>query len=502
MKLQTEVLIIGGGATGAGILRDLSLRGIPSLLIEKGDFLSGASGRNHGLFHSGGRYVVSDPEAARECIAENRILRKIAPHCIEETDGLFVSLPEDGLDFRNRFIQACEETPLPARLLSREEALSLEPGLNPDLLSAVKVPDGAIDPFELVLANAKDAAAHGARCLLHTEITSLLVDGDRVKTVLAKDLTHGEEYLIEASYIINATGAWADQLLKLAGLRIAMALSKGSMLITNQRLTHRVINRCRPPSDGDIIVPNHTVSILGTTSVRLEDAENFEVTPREVSLLIRETSRMLPAIEETRFIRAYAGIRPLFQSGEKGDDRAISRGFVLIDHEKRDGIKNLITITGGKLVTFRLMAEKASDLLCRKMGIEVSCATHLNTLPSAENPSGLKDRLKTLGKVDTLCDCELVRREEVEEVLREGKLKNLQDILHRTRLAKGTCQGGFCVYRLLGMLNELGLTEGNPNKILKGFLEERWKGIRPVLWGSALKEEELIEGIYKGIFNL
>ena len=288
MKLQTEVLIIGGGATGAGILRDLSLRGIPSLLIEKGDFLSGASGRNHGLFHSGGRYVVSDPEPARECIADNKIRKKIALHCIEETEGLFVSLPEDGLDFRNRFIHACEETTLPAHLLSRNEALSLEPGLNPDLLSAVKVPDGAIDPFELVLANAKDAEAHGATSLLHTEVISLLVDGDRVKTVLAKDLLHGEEYLIEASYLINATGAWADELLKLAGLRITMALSKGSMLITNQRLTHRVINRCRPPSDGDIIVPNHTVSILGTTSIPLEDAENFEVTPREVSLLIQE----------------------------------------------------------------------------------------------------------------------------------------------------------------------------------------------------------------------
>ena len=128
MKIQTEVLIIGGGATGVGISRDLSLRGIPSLLIEKGDFLSGASGRNHGLFHSGGRYAVSDPEAARECIAENRIHRKIAPHCIEPTDGFFVSLPEDGLEFRDRFLKACEKAEIPATLLSRDEALALEPG--------------------------------------------------------------------------------------------------------------------------------------------------------------------------------------------------------------------------------------------------------------------------------------------------------------------------------------------------------------------------------------
>src|SRR5512136_2215181 len=106
MKIKTEVLIIGGGATGVGISRDLAFRGIPSVLIEKGDFASGASGRNHGLLHSGGRYAVSDSEAARECIAENKILKKIAPHCIEETGGLFISLPDEGLDYRERFLRA------------------------------------------------------------------------------------------------------------------------------------------------------------------------------------------------------------------------------------------------------------------------------------------------------------------------------------------------------------------------------------------------------------
>ncbi len=484
MKLQTEVLIVGGGATGVGIARDLALRGMPSVLIEKGDFASGASGRNHGLFHSGGRYAVTDPLAAKECMAENRILRKIAPHCIEETDGLFISLPEDGLDFRKRFIRACEEVEIQTGVLSRDEALELEPKLNPHLLGAVKVPDGAIDPFTLVLENAKDAEHHGANILLHTEITSLILSGDQVKEVRAKDLLQGEEHSIEASYIINATGAWANQFLKLAGLQIGVALSKGSMLITNQRLNHRVINRCRPPSDGDIIVPNHTVSILGTTSIRLEEVENFEVTPREVSLLIQETSKMIPTLQEARLIRAYAGIRPLFQSEEKGDDRAISRGFVLIDHEKRDGIKNLITITGGKLVTYRLMAEKTSDLFCKKMGINVPCSTHQKPLPGAEKVLGLKDQLKRFGQSlvsnlgETLCDCELVQRKELEEFLKLDKLKDLQNILHRTRLAKGTCQGAFCVYRLFGMLHDLRMIEGDSNEDLKQFLEERWKGIR------------------------
>jgi glycerol-3-phosphate dehydrogenase len=508
MKLQTEVLIIGGGATGVGISRDLSSRGIPCLLVEKGDFASGASGRNHGLFHSGARYAVSDPEAARECIAENRILRRIAPHCIEETDGLFISLREDGLDFRDQFLRACERVDIPVTLLARDEALTLEPELNPDLLSAVKVPDGAIDPFALVLENAREAEEYGAKFLLHTEIISLILDRNRVKGAMAMDLINGEEYSIDASYIINSTGAWANQFLKLVGLHTDMALSKGSMLITNQRLNQRVINRCRPPSDADIVVPNHTVSILGTTSVRSGGVEDFEVSSPEVALLINEASKMIPAIRETRFIRAYAGIRPLFQSEQRGDDRAVSRGFALIDHGKRDGLQNLITIVGGKLVTYRLMAEKTSDLICQKMGTDISCSTHLKPLPGATNFSGLRDRLKRIGQAvsedgaEILCDCEMIGREELEKTLKDWKLRDLQDILHRTRLAKGTCQGGFCIYRLLGMLHDLGMQQRDSNKILKDFLEERWKGIRPVLWRDSLREEELIESIYKGIFNL
>jgi glycerol-3-phosphate dehydrogenase len=154
------------------------------------------------------------------------------------------------------------------------------------------------------------------------------------------------------------------------------------------------------------------------------------------------------------------------------------------------------------------MAEKTSDLVCQKMGINAPCSTHIKPLLDAGESPKLKDRLKKIGqpvsadKREILCDCECIQREEVEGILKEGKLKALQDILHRTRLAQGTCQGGFCVYRLLGILHDLKMMEKDSNKILKGFLEERWKGIRPVLWGTSLREEELIEAIYKGIFNL
>jgi glycerol-3-phosphate dehydrogenase len=507
MKLQTEVLIIGGGATGAGIARDLALRGIPSVLMEKGDYAAGASGRNQGLLHSGARYVVNDPEAARECISENLILRRIAPHCVEETGGLFVSLPEDDRKFENKFLTACEAAGMEALPLDRREALRLEPNLNPNLRTAIRVPDGAVDPFTLVLENVRDAQSRGAIVLSHTEVTDLVIQGGWVKGAYGRGRLDGKKYVIQASYVVNATGAWANKILNPIGINIPMALSKGTMIITNRRLSNHVINRLRPPSDGDIIVPNDSVSLLGTTSVREENPDAYEASAEEVSFLVEELAKLLPILTQTRFTRAYAGIRPLLQTAATKGDRAISRGFALLDHSHRDGINNLITITGGKLITYRLMAEKVVDCLGEKMGFSTGSSTAITPLPGAGSRHGLKERLGHIGadsrgKAEIICECELIDRAEIEAALKNEYLLDLQDLLHRTRLAKGTCQGGFCVYRLMGILHRLNLPPHDSNKILMAFLEERWKGSWPVLWGASLREGELIEAIYKEMFNL
>ena len=147
-----DVIIIGGGATGAGTARDCALRGLKVLLIERHDIATGATGRNHGLLHSGARYAVTDTESARECISENMILKKIARHCVERTDGLFLTLPEDDLGYQDKFVQACRASGIEAEILDPEEALRMEPSANPDIIGAVKVPDGSVDPFRLTSA--------------------------------------------------------------------------------------------------------------------------------------------------------------------------------------------------------------------------------------------------------------------------------------------------------------------------------------------------------------
>ena len=117
MTKPFDVIVIGGGATGAGIARDCARRGIRVLLIERFDISTGATGRNHGLLHSGARYAVTDQESAEECIKENRILRRIASHCVEETDGLFLSLPEDDIQYQAKFVDACRRAGIRADII-------------------------------------------------------------------------------------------------------------------------------------------------------------------------------------------------------------------------------------------------------------------------------------------------------------------------------------------------------------------------------------------------
>ena len=179
-RKEYDVIIIGGGATGAGTARDCSLRGLRVLLVERFDFASGATGRNHGLLHSGARYAVTDGESASECIKENMILRKIARHCVEENDGLFITLPEDDLAYQATFVEACRKAGIMAEIIDPELAKRMEPSVNPSIIGAVKVPDGSVDPFRLTLANVLDARAHGADILVYHEVKSIIKEQNKV----------------------------------------------------------------------------------------------------------------------------------------------------------------------------------------------------------------------------------------------------------------------------------------------------------------------------------
>ena len=265
-RLKTQVLIIGGGVTGTGLARDLALRGIPSILVEKSDLNAGASGGNHGLLHSGARYIETDPSAARECHIENQLLKQMAPQCIEDTGGLFVSVEGDNETYVADFPQRCARVGISATAIDVKEARELEPGLTPDTIAVYGVDDAAIDPFRLTIDNIGHAQELGGHFLPNTRVTQFVVQNHRITRVIAVDTVSGAEKKIEADFVVNAAGGWSGEVAALAAIPLRMIFSKGSLLVTQRRITQRVINRLRRASDGDIIVPGGTVSILGTTS--------------------------------------------------------------------------------------------------------------------------------------------------------------------------------------------------------------------------------------------
>ena len=399
-KNEFDVIIIGGGITGAGTARDCAMRGLKVLLIERHDIATGATGRNHGLLHSGARYAVKDSESAEECIRENKILRSIASNCVEDTGGLFITLPEDeeagfGLDYQQKFIDACLRAGIEARAISPSEAREMEPSVNPSLIGAVVVPDGSVDPFRLCAANVTDAAMHGAKVLVYTEFIDFIREGDTILGVKVLDTRTGLKAEYRAPVTVNAAGIWGHGVAQKAGVHIGMYPAKGALLVFGHRVNNVVINRCRKSADGDILVPGDSVTVIGTTSTKIpfEECDHMEVTPDEVRLLLREGCALCPSLASTRILRAYAGVRPLVADDSDPTGRSISRGIVCLDHETRDGVKGFVSITGGKLMTYRLMAELATDLVCRKLGVNQACSTAETPLPGS-----VDGRIETVSK--------------------------------------------------------------------------------------------------------
>ena len=527
---EFDVIIIGGGITGAGTQRDCAMRGLRTLLIERSDIATGATGRNHGLLHSGARYAVNDPESAEECIRENRILKQIASHCIDETDGLFITLPEDDLGYQKTFVEACQRAGIDAEIIDPALARRLEPSVNPELIGAVRVPDGSVDPFRLCAANMLDAKLHGGQVRLHSEVVGFLREGDTIKGVRTRNHHTGEIEEYHAPVTVNACGIWGHHIAELAGVNIGMYPAKGALLIFAHRLNNMVINRCRKPSNADILVPGDTVCVIGTTSTHIpfEECDHVAVTPDEVTLLITEGAKLSPALSSTRILRAYAGVRPLVSADDDPTGRNISRGIVCLDHELRDGLKGFITITGGKLMTYRLMAEIATDLVCRKLGVNKACETATTPLPGSEERSyeavaqkiwekpsmaqkaaaarmgtGASHILSDDRQDDALiCECEEVSAAEIKFAIERMDASTLTDLRRRTRVGMGTCQGEFCACRAAGLLAKAhGCVEKERND-LADFLQERWKGNFPIGWGDTLREAEYTQWIYKHVLGL
>ena len=370
---KPHALIVGAGFTGVATAHDLALRGFDVTVIERGDICNGTSGRTHGLLHCGGRYAVNDQESAIECIDENILLRKIVPQVIEPNGGLFIALNDSDLEYAESFIAGCEACHIPLEELKPEQALRLEPNINPKLLAAFLIPDGTFDPLRLALSFAATAKKNGARFLTYTEAKSLILDGTgTVVGVNVLERSSNKPVELRGDIVINATGAWAGEIAEMAGASVPVKPTPGVMVAYDQRFVQRALNRLNTPGDGDIILPQRRMVVVGTTSFEIDDLDYVPVLEEHVKMMLERGAELIPGIRNAKVRGKYMATRPLISSGS---GRSAARTFKCYDHKETHNIDGFVTITGGKATTLRAMAEGTADMVCKKLSHNVPCTT-------------------------------------------------------------------------------------------------------------------------------
>jgi glycerol-3-phosphate dehydrogenase len=369
-----DVLVIGGGVTGAGIALDATTRGLSTALVEQRDLSSGTSSRSSKLLHGGLRYLEQyDFGLVREALRERDLhLTTLAPHLARPVPFLF---PLTGAAWERAYVGAgiaLYDTlggarNLPAhRHLTRTGALRIAPALRSDALrGAIQYYDAQIDDARHTMEIARTAASYGAAIATSARVTGFLREGERVVGAHVTDLETGESLAVRASQVINATGVWTDEVQELVGRgRISVRASKG---------VHLVVPRDRIISDSGIIlrttssvlfvIPWGRHWIIGTTDTDWElDRAHPAASRTDIDYLLAQVNRVLrhPLTHED-VEGVYAGLRPLL-TGESDATSTLSR-----EHAVATTAPGLVTIAGGKYTTYRVMAQDAVDLAARAL---------------------------------------------------------------------------------------------------------------------------------------
>ena len=499
-----RIVVIGGGATGCGVARDLSLRGYKVFLIEFGDLGSGTSSRFHGMLQSGGRYVVSDTNYAAECYRERKIIAKIIPEAVELIGGVFVSLKNEEGNYPNKFVSCCDKAKIPCDEIDVKDLLKNENELTRDISRVFKVPDAIINPWKLVNALAEDIKKLGGEIFLNHQVISIEHKNNLVSSVGIIN-KNGIKKEIPCEGVINAAGAWSGKVANLFNQEVSLELTKGSIMVFSHRIVSLAINRCRMPTSNDIMCPSGTVSLWGTTSQVVEDPNTTKVNPEEIQKLLNGAEELFPKIRDYRSFRAWAGVRPIVKPKNYNTDLPLPRSHSVIDHHK-EGFNNILTVCGGSLTTHRSMAEDVVNQIGNKLGINKECETSKVTISNFNksnwnSTSYFKKIEKEKNYHDLICECELITKKDIENVIQDEDRVDFHNIRRRVRVGFGPCQGTFCNSRLANFLASKKY-DFNIEESILDFWAERLKGSISTAYGDQAKQILLSDYIFQENFGL
>jgi len=525
------VVVVGGGVTGAGVARDLSLRGLSVLLLEKGDWGAGTSGASSWMIHGGLRYLEFDWDTTRlsnldsghiVTIARNFVTRIVFIVPVLPGDKNNIEEVETALEVYDRY-QPLKHSH-PHRRLTPDEAHQVEPGLAPDIVGAMTVEEWGVDPHRLVYANVQDAVAHGAKAMNHTRVIELIKDAGKVIGVRFR-APDGEISEARARVVVNASGPWSPELGAMAGVSIHLRPAKGIHIVYPHRISNFSITAESVDGRDLLMVAHAGFTLLGTTDDDFYgDLDSVDVLEDEVDYLLQGFERVFPTIRQYRPVRTTTGVRPTLFKWRRHEDE-LSRRYEVIDHAA-EGADGFITIAGGKLSMYRLMAEETSDAVCARIGHQVKSTTASRPLPGNESDpvpvaelasrcgiSGLavvklqsrhgSNAEKVLDEGATsriLCRCEPVTEAELIYAARYEQVRTLADAFRRVGVAGGPCAGAACILRSAEVMGrELGWSASQRFDAAREFVRGAWLGRAPVLGHAGWAQEELAQGAMRGL---
>jgi glycerol-3-phosphate dehydrogenase len=389
-----DLIVIGGGIIGTGIVRDASLRGIKTLLIEKEDFGYGTTSRSSRLIHGGLRYLrLLEFHLVWQDLHEREVLLKIAPHLVHPfpfiipITSLYYQIALS-IGVRLYDVMASGKAMPSHQHLSRREALEMEPELEnlKGLRGAILYYDCQA-PFteRLGIENVLCAEQHGASILNHAQLAGFIRDGNDVCGIEVQDCLSGEAYKVKARLVVNAAGHWVDCVRDLlhGGPASIVRRTKGVHLLT-PKLSQKALVLFSPV-DGRLffVMPWLDYTLIGTTDTDYSgDLDAVCAEERDVAYLLQGTRQVFPKLRSEDILYTTAGLRSLaYSGGEKPSD--ITREHKVLDHKQRDGIGGLVSVLGGKITAHRAVAKDVVGLVCRKLGMEAKCTTAEVPLPGA-----------------------------------------------------------------------------------------------------------------------
>ncbi len=519
-----DVLVIGGGVNGAGVARDAALRGLRTVLVDKGDLGAGATGGSSGMIHGGARYLLGDPGVTRTSCQDSGHILRIARHMLFRIPFVMPAIkdrpfPRVYRELTEAFFRAYDKyQPLKGgKRHLRLDAAAVErvlPGLGVPVVGGVTFDEWGVDPYRLVVANALSAAEAGANIVLRRRVERLLITPEgRVYGATVRGPT-GVPQDITAKVVVNAAGPWAPRVAAMAGQTLRLRPAKGVHLVLGRRYTNHGVVVQAIDGRSVFLLPHGRHTWIGTTDDDyFGDPDDAEANQDDVEYLLGAVARLLPWVREAPVLDTMVGVRPtLFEWGPDEDD--LTRDHRVVDHAQT-GRPGLVSLVGGKLASYRLMAEHAVDRVCAILGVTATCRTHLEPLPGArralprEEIEGLARAhglpttaveamvrrhgaraieildLERPGPMEMVCTCAMVTASEIRYVVRNEWVTDLEGLRHRTGLGTGECGGARCLQRAGAILaRELGWS---PRRLHEEIHREEillWRTRRPVAAGS------------------